>query len=308
MDKWNQFWPIRWCHMALHLIHSPTIPPLHGQSNIPNSLSLSLSLSFPSQLNTRSFLFLFFFFFFFFYFFSFFSFLSMHRCCPHHLAVAASPEHDTRQLPRKTSCWQSDHQSFSLRWHHVWPTRSPKAFASRCHCYSISGLTFISSETGAGSNQHSMTYKIVPPWPDESPPLESGSLFPLFLPWPFPINQSSFMRWELLKCDLLSKSFHLRYIWTMFWQKFQESCVTRPNCQIEFVLICMQDQPGLKTKNRDHLPTHFDATLLESALFEVSLLHHVAWKFGLYTFGALFWKMSILLILFRLVESNFRLK
>ena len=69
----------------------------------------------------------------------------------------------------------------------------------------------------------------------------------------------------------------------------------------------MQDQPGLKTRNRDHIPTRFDAMNLvvisefqnelplESAFFEVNPLYRFVWNCDLCTSEILFWKMGITL-------------
>ena len=77
---------------------------------------------------------------------------------------------------------------------------------------------------------------------------------------------------------------------------------------------------GAPTKNWDLLLTLFNTTnlvavskfwielLLESAFFEVSLLHCFALTFCLYTYGTPFWKTSIPSNSFWQVEFNFKLK
>ena len=119
-----------------------------------------------------------------------------------------------------------------------------------------------------------------------------GSL--LCLPQPIPVNQSSFVRWAPPPKKKIVAYSSRAFIWNIYWLCFVEvtkiTCY-KANCQTKFVSICVQDQPRLKTKNRDHHSTCFNSTnlmavskfwkelLLESMLFKVSSLHRFAWKF-----------------------------
>ena len=158
-------------------------------------------------------------------------------CC---FAALSSSETCMRRTWREPSHWRPKARSLDRR-----RSSEPQLEADENHAYSHGFWPFLAPSdllSWWGQvfwNELSVLHKIMPPLTDESSPFKSQLLFISWLPRLFPVNQESFMRWDLQKFNVLLIRFHLIYILTMFWGHSEKHILWDRIVNLNVVSICV---------------------------------------------------------------------
>ena len=160
-------------------------------------------------------------------------------------------------------------------------------------------LFIIFGQQGHFWSPHSISFQGYPSCPVKLP--KKLHVFPCIRPFLANFLKNNALLWRIDTGLVILVSFPLIWgITCLCLKKIWKSRFIRSSCQFKIYIDLCVELTGVKTENREHQPTHFDTTnlvavlefrnelSLENKFFEVSSLHHFAWKFDSLTLGTSF--------------------